>query len=100
MIYSDSRYADGVFVKSYDALRGQTYPTVHRTYNIMEGSYSLYTWEEGDRIDVVCNKLRANQPTFWEQVMDANPEIANPHTISPGTVLRIPQVVSVSGNNG
>lgn len=100
MIFSDSRYADGSFVKSFDALRGQTYMTVHRNWNTINGSYSTYTWEEGDRIDVVANKLRANHLTFFEQVLDANPEIDNPMHIAPGTVIRIPQLVQVSGTNG
>ena len=100
MIFSDSRYADGVFVKSYDSLRGQTYPTVHRNYNLIQGSFSNYVWEEGDRIDIVANKLRANQPKFWEEILDANPEIGNPHTIAPGTTIRIPQMIAVSGTNG
>jgi phage tail protein X len=98
MIYSDSRYASGTFVKSYDSIRNKTYPTVLRNYEILEGSFSTYTWQQGDRIDVVANKLRANQPKFWEEIMDANPEITNPSNIAPGTVIRIPQMISTSGN--
>jgi phage tail protein X len=98
MIFSDSRYANGTVVKSYDAFRARSHTTVLRSYGIIDGTFSTYTWEEGDRIDVVANKLRANQPKFWEQILDANPEIANPATIAPGTVIRIPQLITVSGN--
>ena len=100
MIFSDSRYADGVFVKSYDSKRSQTYPTVHRSYGDISATFSNYVWEEGDRIDVVANKLRTNEPKFWEQILDANPEIDNPYTIAPGTVIRIPQIATSSGTNG
>jgi hypothetical protein len=68
MIFSDSRYSNGVFTKSYDALRNKTYPTVHRKYGVIEATTSNYVWEEGDRIDVVANKLRTNEPKFWEQI--------------------------------
>jgi hypothetical protein len=100
MIFSDSRYADGTFIKSYNARRNQTYPTVHRTYGVVDATFSNYVWEEGDRIDVVANKLRTNEPKFWEQILDANPEIDNPYIISPGTVIRIPQISTSSGTNG
>jgi phage tail protein X len=99
MIFSDSRYADGVFLKSYDSRRNQTYPTVQRTYKVIDATFSNYVWEEGDRIDVVANKLRTNEPKFWEQILDANPEIDNPYTILPGTIIRIPQIATISGTN-
>lgn len=89
MIYSDSRYADGVFFKAYEPKSGKMYPTVLRRFLEIEASFNYYVWEEGDRIDTLSNKFSSN-PKFWEQIMDVNPEIANPYSISPGTVLRIP----------
>jgi phage tail protein X len=73
---------------------------VFRNYGVINATFSNYVWEEGDRIDVVANKLRTNEPKFWEQILDANPEIDNPYTISPGTVIRIPQIAVSSGTNG
>lgn len=48
-----------------------------------------HVWESSDRIDRVAEKYLGSGD-FWWMVMDRNPEVIDPHNISPGTVLRIP----------
>lgn len=48
-----------------------------------------HVWSYSDRIDRVAEKYLGSGD-FWWAVMDRNPEVIDPHNISPGTVLRIP----------
>jgi hypothetical protein len=89
MIYSNSRYADGTFIKAYDSRRGKSYTTVLRKQGNITSDFNFYEWEEGDRIDSIADKFSA-KPGFWEDIMDINPEIINPYSIRVGTVIRIP----------
>jgi hypothetical protein len=91
MIFTDSRYADGTLIKAQDS-RTNTYRLgVYRKFPTKSVQYYQYVWAEGDRIDSVTNNLMGN-PSFWWQIMDANPEIINPTDIPVGTILRIPRV--------
>jgi hypothetical protein len=91
MIYSDSRYSKGTVIVANDS-RTNTYPTgVYRVFPKARTDYYSYTWVEGDRIDLVANYLLGT-PFFWWKIMDFNPEIPDPFSISVGTVLRIPRV--------
>ena len=93
MINTDSRYYDGTILKALDAKTEKTYPTVFRKFPNVAASFSNYTWEEGDRIDTI--QQENPDPRFWEKVLDANPEIANPNAIAPGTIIRIPNFFNV-----
>lgn len=91
MIFSDSRYADGIVYKAQDS-RSNTYETsVARVFPIINTDYYMYVWKEGDRIDSVAYRLLSN-PADWWYIMDANPEVTDPMNIVPGTYLRIPRV--------
>lgn len=94
MIYSNSRYADGTFVKAYDSRRGKSYMTVLRKIGEIRAEFNFYEWEEGDRIDTIADKFSA-KPGFWQDIMDINPEIINPYSIPVGTVIRIPSSFNV-----
>lgn len=94
MIYSDSRYADGVFVKAMDPRTKKTYPTVFRSFKNISSTFSYYVWVEEDRIDTIAQKF-SSKPKFWEEILDINPEIDNPYSIAPGTVIRIPNSFTV-----
>jgi hypothetical protein len=89
MIYTDSRYNNGLLVDVYDTKTNYYQLTVFRAWPNASNYFSYYTWEEGDRIDVISNQTYGN-PSFWWKIMDYNPEILNPFNIAPGTVLRIP----------
>lgn len=91
MIYADSRYADGTLIKAQDARNGDYRLGVYRKFPTKITTYYQYVWVQGDRIDTVSDQLLGN-PSFWWQIMDANPEIINPHNIAVGTLLRIPRV--------
>jgi hypothetical protein len=91
MIYTDSRYADGLILKAQDA-RTETYRlAVYRKFPDAKFPFYYYTWVLGDRIDLVANDLLGS-PNFWWKIMDANPEIIDPFSISIGATIRIPSV--------
>jgi hypothetical protein len=89
MIYTDSRYADGVVIRSFDS-RKLTYEiTLFRQFSESTSKFYYYTWTQRDRIDLVAKTLLGNSALWWV-IMDYNPEISNPLDIQIGSVLRIP----------
>jgi hypothetical protein len=91
MIYLDSRYADGNIFNAYNTTKAQYDLTVFRTFPDVVTPVIYYEWVEGDRIDGLSAKFFGD-PEYWWQIMDINPQIPNPFEITPGTVLRIPNV--------
>lgn len=89
MIYTDSRYADGIVVRSFDSRKLTFEITLFRQFSESTSKFYYYTWTQRDRIDLVANELLGD-PTLWWVIMDYNPEIGNPLDIQIGTVLRIP----------
>jgi hypothetical protein len=89
MIYTDSRYADGIVVRSFDSRKLTYEVTLFRQFEESSSRFFYYTWTQRDRIDLVANELLGD-PTLWWVIMDYNPEIANPLNIEIGAVLRIP----------
>jgi hypothetical protein len=89
MLYSDSRYADGYFYKAQRAQDGSFQTTVDRRFPNVTSSFFYYDWLEGDRIDLVANKIYGD-PSYWWKIMDFNPEVMDATNIPSGTTLRIP----------
>jgi hypothetical protein len=93
MIFSDSRYADSantpLIFKAWNADKQQYDATVFRNWPTYVKDYTIYQWTDGDRLDKVALKFLGD-PSLWWQVMDINPEITNPSTITSGTLIRIP----------
>lgn len=89
MIYSDSRYANGVVYKANDARTGVNQITVNRIFPTVSSSYYIYIWTDADRLDVLAQRIFGNSD-LWYLIMDYNPEIADGLNISPGTPVRIP----------
>lgn len=89
MIYADSRYADGRVFKAMDSRTEKAQITVLRSYPNLQSNYYTMTWREGDRIDVIAQKLYASSDK-WHHIMDYNPEIVDPNGIAPGTLIRVP----------
>lgn len=54
-----------------------------------DASLPTYIWREGDRIDRVALAL-LGQASRWHQIMDVNPDLLDPGSITPGTVVRYP----------
>lgn len=89
MIYADSRYADGRVFKAMDSRTEKAQITVLRKYLNLQSNYYTMTWREGDRIDVIAQKIYGSSD-YWHFIMDYNPEIVDPNGIAPGTLIRVP----------
>jgi hypothetical protein len=89
MIYLDSRYADGTIFTAYHSTKKAYQLTVFRKFPDTSSEFYYYEWVDGDRIESVANELFGDGE-YWHQIMDFNPEIINPFSIAPGTLLRVP----------
>lgn len=89
MIYTDSRYAEGQLIKTYDARNNSNSLAVIREVSDSSSEFYYYTWTVRDRIDLLAYRLLGNADLWWK-IMDFNPEIGNAFDIPVGTVLRIP----------
>lgn len=90
MITPQSRYnAQGTTVVRMPDSSGTYNLTALRTIPPSLSSYTLYTWQAGNRPDLVAAQLLGN-PALWWSIFDINPEIIYPLNIPPGTVVRIP----------
>lgn len=50
---------------------------------------TTYTWVEGDRIDSLAYRFIGDSAKYW-RILDLNPQILDPSSITPGTVLVVP----------
>ena len=89
MILTDSRYADGQIFSAYNQNDDAYHLTVFRTFPKDTASYSLYVWQEPDRIDLIARAFLGDASKWW-RIMDFNPEVLNPMDIPVGTTIRIP----------
>ena len=89
MIFTTSRYNNGPLVDVVDYKNDVTRKTVYRKWPTSVTSFSIYVWQDGDRLDLVANRFY-NRPEVWWQIMDYNPEIVDPTSIQPGTEIRLP----------
>jgi nucleoid-associated protein YgaU len=90
MINPTSRYANGNFGVVADRHAEQPTLYVYREFNVPQSvKYYVYTVKIGDRIDVLASVIYG-KPELWHKIMDVNPEVLDPFSIAPGTVLRIP----------
>jgi hypothetical protein len=88
-MYTNSRYATGLVVKAHDARKDNYALSIFRQFPTINSSFFLYIWTENDRIDKIALKFLGD-PENWWKIMDINPEIINPFSISVGTTVRIP----------
>lgn len=92
-IFEQSRYetADVVPVQAADGVyRATVFPT--RTVTPTD-SYTVHTVVFGDRFDSLAG-VAYDDPEFWWIIADANPNVTYPDDLVPGTLLKIPVVVS------
>lgn len=92
MIYTDSRYASGNFFAARKQYSDTSHATVLRQFPTDTSGYHIYSWQEGDRIDLIARRFY-NDASVWWKIMDYNPEVINPMDIPVGTTLRLPNVV-------
>jgi len=91
-VFRSSRYYTGGAQQIRNKTTNLYNWTVYRQFPASTSiRYTEYTWAEGDRIDYLAS-VYLNSPTAWWQIMDVNPEIADPFNIPVGTVIRIPRV--------
>lgn len=89
MIYNTSRYSDGPVVDVTDFERNMVRKVVFRKWPTSRAQFAMYTWQNGDRVDLVAQKFFGSPDTWW-QIMDWNPELVDPTYIRPGTQIRLP----------
>ena len=89
MIFLDSRYVDGTLTKTWNPRKQQYDLVVLRQWSTFVQTFFVYKWVEADRLDIIATKYLGN-PSLWWEIMDINPEILDPFSITPGTQIRIP----------
>lgn len=89
MIFTDSRYADGTLIKTFDSRTATYEVSVVREFPEDSADFYYYVWRSKDRLDQLAYE-KLGSSAFWWRIMDYNPEIINAANIAPGTVIRIP----------
>jgi len=89
MIFTDSRYSTGDIMYANDSRSGTNCIMVNRVFPTGGQKFSTYIWTSEDRIDLIAYQFYGSAELWW-RIMDINPEISNPFSIAPGTVIRIP----------
>lgn len=89
MIFTDSRYATGIFFKAYEPRKNSYNLTVLRQFPVDQSNFYYYVWKERDRIENVAARLLEDSNLWW-RIMDYNPEVIDPINIVAGTPIRIP----------
>lgn len=90
-----SRYYDGPIAQLKSAEDSTVYNiTVYRKFpGDTSIRYTEHVWEDGDTLAALAYHSNAlNTSEYWWKIMDINPEITDPFTIEPGTIIRIPYV--------
>ena len=92
MIFIKSRYSSEPLKAIVLKTQNKTSISVFRNppKNLNNRKVKYYRWVDGDRIDRVAHSVLGD-PELWWRIMDVNPEINDPHSISPGDVIRLPQ---------
>ena len=90
-VYKNSRYYDGDSQQIQNKTSKLYAWTVYRQFpGSVPIRYSDYTWVDGDRIDYLASVYLYDAKLWWK-IMDINPEINDPFSIAPGTIIRIPR---------
>lgn len=91
MISSRSRYVSNKVARVPDrngVLQSAILPAYPQT---LVFHYTEYEWANGDRVDLVAEAFYGD-PAAWWRIARVNPEILIWDEVSPGTVIRIPNV--------
>lgn len=90
MITRISRYFDGKLFQPKHKYTGVRHVIVDRVYPAFQKtSYFDHSWVYGDSLGALAEKYLSTSK-FWWKIMEINPEISDPFSITPGTVIRIP----------
>lgn len=92
MIERVSRYYDGPLAQlKKKASNSYTIAVFRKFPDSKKVSYIEYVWVDGDSLGNLAQTYLGNSKYWWE-IMEINPEIADPFDILPGTVIRVPYV--------
>jgi LysM repeat protein len=90
MIERVSRYYDGPLTQTPHKYTGDYIISVFRSFpDSRTVNYITYTWKEGDSLSRLSETFGVGAKYWWE-IMEINPQIADPFDISEGTLIRIP----------
>lgn len=73
----------------YDNSVASATPLANVSVAIPVARTTTYTWVEGDRIDSLAYRLMRDSTKYW-RILDLNPQLMDPTSITPGTVLVVP----------
>lgn len=91
-IYKGSRYEYSTIDYFTTMLNGPEKPVVFYTFsNLGLTNYWEHVYVQGERLDEIAFKYY-NRPEYWWIIPEYNPELTDLNNITPGTVLRIPNV--------
>lgn len=91
-IYKGSRYEYSTIDYFKTTTTGTEKPTVFYSFsNIGLTKYWEHVYVQNERLEQIAFKYY-NRPEFWWIIPEFNPEITDINNITPGTVLRIPNV--------
>lgn len=87
---SDSRYGESEFLWVTTQGRGAKLTTYLDTITLLTAAYRVHIVREDDTIQMLAS-LYYGDATKWNVLADANPHLFNPHELTPGDMMRIPQ---------
>ena len=88
MITPNSRY-NSLAVVVTDTPRGKQQVIDIETPGTQTVSFTYHQVQDGDTIDALALD-EYDDGNLWWVIADANPEVLDWHTLTPGTILRIP----------
>jgi LysM repeat protein len=90
MIERVSRYYDGTLAQTPNKYTGDYEISVFRNFpSTKTVKYITYIWKDGDTLSALANQYGSGVNYWWE-IMDINPQIADPFSITPGTLILVP----------
>lgn len=90
MIENVSRYYDGPLVQVPQKYTGVYTIGVFRKFPASKRvKYIEYTWVDGDSLGALAERY-GDGAKYWWEIMEINPQITDPFTIAPGTIIRVP----------
>lgn len=90
MIERASRYYDGPLAQPVKKYTGEPTIAVFRKFpESVTTAYIEYEWKDGDTYSALSYSINAGTK-FWWEILDINPTITDPFSITPGTKIYIP----------
>jgi nucleoid-associated protein YgaU len=92
MIERVSRYYDGPLAQPKQKYTSLPTIAVYRKFaESTATSYATYTWKEGDSYAALADRFFGNSK-YWWKILEINPTLTDPFSITPGTRITMPYV--------